>query len=58
VIITFLDEQYHTQMGALDTADEDWEAFGQMIESCAIETGIADLAHRHDDYLHHTSLES
>jgi hypothetical protein len=30
----------------------------QLIESCAVETGVRDLAHRHDRYLHHTPPES
>jgi hypothetical protein len=30
----------------------------QLVESCAVETGIRDLAHRHDQYLHHTPSES
>jgi hypothetical protein len=29
----------------------------RLVESCAVETGVRDLAHRHDEYLHHTPPE-
>ena len=37
---------------------EAWLAMAQLVESSAVETGIRDLAHRHDSYLHHTPPES
>jgi len=32
--------------------DADWEAFDRLTESCAVRTGITDLAHQHDHYLY------
>jgi len=29
-----------------------WEALAQLVEECAVETGITDLAHQHDHYLY------
>ena len=47
MIITFLGEE----RGEDAPADE-WDALTRLVESCAIETGITDLAHQHDHYLH------
>ncbi|MFM7717431.1 MAG: hypothetical protein ACKO7A_33410, partial [Microcystis sp.] len=33
---------------------EDWDQFDQLIEKCTIDTGIVDLAHQHDHYIHGT----
>ena len=45
VIITFLDEER--------TADNSgWQALAQLVEDCAVETGISDLAQQHDHYLY------
>lgn len=58
VIITFLDDPAEAENEVqLETADA-WLAMSQLIEECSVETGITDLAHRHDEYLHHTSPES
>ena len=54
VIITFLEEPTETERVAQVEAEEVWQAMTQLVESCAVETGIRDLAHRHDDYLHQT----
>ena len=35
-------------------SDESWDAFMEFIDHNAIETGISDLAHQHDHYLHGT----
>lgn len=44
VIITFLDEGI---IGPSLSVDESaWDALAQLIEECAFETGIADLAHQ------------
>lgn len=58
VIITFLDEPMKSEVASSDDTDNAWNAFSELVASCAVETGIADLAHRHDAYLHHTPLES
>lgn len=58
VIITFLDEPAETERAAQVSPGDAWQAMTQLVESCAVETGIRDLAHRHDTYLHHTPPES
>ncbi len=50
VIITFLDEAYAGPTPPAD--DEAWSALEQLVEDCAVETGIPDLAHQHDHYLY------
>jgi len=45
VIITFLKD------ADLDIED-DWDKLYQLIENCAVKTGIGDLAHQHDHYLY------
>ncbi len=45
VIITFLDEGHAGP--SLTTDDEAWSALEQLVEDCALETGITDLA---DEY--------
>ena len=50
VIITFLDEDASQPLAASDTAG--WETLMQLVENCAVRTGIADLAHQHDHYLY------
>ena len=45
VIITFLDEERTTD-------DSGWQALAQLVEDCAVETGISDLAQQHDHYLY------
>ena len=58
VIITFLDDPVESESDVqVETADA-WQVISQLIEECSVETGITDLAHRHDEYLHHTSPES
>jgi hypothetical protein len=58
VIITFLEEPVAIDAVAQDKTEDAWLALSQLVDSCAVETGITDLAHRHDDYLHHTPSES
>ena len=58
VIITFLEEPAETEDAAQAEAEDAWQLMAQLVESCAVETGIRDLAHRHDQYLHHTPSES
>ncbi|MBI3942206.1 MAG: hypothetical protein HY326_04270 [Chloroflexi bacterium] len=49
VIITFLEEK-DANSAAQDEAD--WDKLMQLIDDCTVETGISDLAHQHDHYLH------
>lgn len=48
VIITFLDDN----TTGLPVDGSPWEALSQLIEICAVETGISDLAQQHDHYLY------
>jgi len=51
VIITFLEEA--CEEASITEDDADWEAMMQLVQAHAVETGIEDLAHEHDHYLHH-----
>jgi len=57
VIITFLEEPAETERITQVETSAAWQAVTQLVESCAVETGLRDLAHRHDEYLHHTPAE-
>ena len=50
VIITFLDGDVTPSPSPVDGGA--WEAMTKLVESCAVETGIPDLAHQHDHYLY------
>ena len=50
VIIIFLDEGVTNSW--LPTDESAWDALSQLVEECAVETGITDLAHQHDHYLY------
>ena len=50
VIITFLEEG--NPSSASSTGKTGWEALDELVEHCAVETGITDLAHQHDHYLY------
>ena len=50
VIITFLEEDTATSLPLEE--DSAWEALVQLVDDCAVETGVADLAHQHDHYLY------
>ena len=49
VIITFLEEDRTTKSSADDLG---WQALSQLVENCAVETGISDLAQQHNHYLY------
>ena len=50
VIITFIEED---TVGPSPPADGAvWEAMEKLVETCTVDTGIADLAHQHDHYLY------
>ncbi|OGO42611.1 MAG: hypothetical protein A2Z04_07615 [Chloroflexi bacterium RBG_16_57_9] len=34
------------------TNDSAWEVLAQLVEDCAVQTGITDLSHQHDHYLY------
>lgn len=48
VIITFLGEN----SDSLPIEDSEWNALAQLLQDCAVETGIKDLAQEHDHYLY------
>ncbi|NKB69676.1 MAG: hypothetical protein GKR89_21605 [Candidatus Latescibacteria bacterium] len=50
VIITFLEESAPEPPSATDQTG--WEMLDQLVENCAVDTGIKDLAHQHDHYLY------
>ena len=50
VVITFVEDQPADQDAAEDKAA--WHTLTALVESCAVETGISDLAHNHDHYLY------
>lgn len=49
VIIMFLDDDLSKE----ETAEQEaaWDALTQLVDNCAVETGVRDLAHQHDHYL-------
>jgi predicted DNA-binding antitoxin AbrB/MazE fold protein len=49
VIIVFLQEENESPI-----SDSAWNDFAQMLKDCQVHTGIGDLAHQHDHYLHGT----
>ncbi len=57
VIITFLEEPAAMPTASQDETEDAWRALSRLVESCAVDTDIADLAHRHDFYLHHSPAE-
>ncbi len=49
VIITFLED------GEIKADEEnDWDSLIQLVEECAMDMGIEDLAHQHNHYLYGT----
>lgn len=49
VLIVFLQEENESPI-----AEEAWGDFAQLLKECQVNTGISDLAHQHDHYLHGT----
>lgn len=49
VLIVFLHEEHEPSI-----ADSAWNDFAELLKDCQVITGIADLAHQHDHYLHGT----
>ena len=55
ILITFVEsEQPTSPTDDLSWNSEDWDQFEQLIENCTLDTGIEDLAHQHDHYIHGT----
>ncbi len=52
VIIVFVQDDNTDKPGPKE--DSDWDKLRQLINDCAVDTGIDDLAHQHDHYLHGT----
>jgi hypothetical protein len=55
VIITFLDEDITDSW--LPADESAWDDLTQLVDECAVETGITDLAHQHNHYLYHEGQE-
>lgn len=51
VIIVFLQEESEAAVADSDSA---WGDFAMLLKDCQVNTGIRDLAHQHDHYLHGT----
>jgi hypothetical protein len=53
VVIVFLEESY------VEAASREigWDTLTQLVDKCAVETGINDLAHQHDHYLYNKPKE-
>ena len=49
VIITFLAQEPPTLSPKERSG---WQALSQLVENCAVETGVSDLAQQHDHYLY------
>ena len=51
VIITFVEQE-----NPIETPSDEisWDEMLDFIDTCAVDTGIEDLAHQHDHYIHGT----
>lgn len=52
VDVTITAQEEPPKPAAAETDVQSWNALTQLIEDCAIDTGIADLAQQHDHYLY------
>ncbi|MFN6464384.1 MAG: hypothetical protein RMZ41_021575 [Nostoc sp. DedVER02] len=50
VIIVFVEENRTPKPATPE--DSDWDKLRQLIQNCAVDTDISDLAHQHDHYLY------
>ena len=59
VVIIFL-EEYPVNSATREVRDEDvtWNTLAHLVEDCAVETGVVDLAHQHDHYLYGKAKKS
>jgi hypothetical protein len=51
VLITFVDEANAEELAVID---DGWDTLNALINKCQMSTGISDLAHQHDHYVHGT----
>ncbi len=53
VVIIFL-EDYPVNSTTREVKEKDvtWDTLARLVEDCAVETGVVDLAHQHDHYLY------
>lgn len=51
VIITLLEQENPTETSSDEIS---WDEMLDFIDTCAMDTGIEDLAHQHDHYIHGT----
>ena len=54
VIITFVEERPNPPLPPPEESPAEQDPWEQLIERCAVDTGIPDLAHQHDHYIHGT----
>ena len=50
VIITFVGKSHSAAASPTDGAE--WDALAELLDECAVDTGVADLAREHDHYLY------
>jgi len=43
--------------GKRPVEDHSWNELAELVNECAIDTGVSDLAHQHDHYLYGTSKQ-
>ena len=49
VIITFVEQENFSEASSDEIS---WDEMLDFIDSCAVDTGMEDLAHQHDHYIH------
>ncbi|MCU0547971.1 MAG: hypothetical protein MUC48_01365 [Leptolyngbya sp. Prado105] len=54
VIFSLVEPEVPENQSDTEEIAEGWLQLRQIIEDCQIETGVSDLAHQHDHYLHGT----
>ena len=50
IIITFLKEEAAEPLPGQENSA--WDTLMSLVDDCAVETGVTDLAHQHDHYLY------
>lgn len=50
-LVLVIDEQLSEEQ-PVENRDTSWDKLDQLIDQCTVETGIEDLAHQHDHYIH------
>jgi hypothetical protein len=54
VIITLVETLVEQENPPEDLEGSDWQELNQILADCQVDTGIEDLAHQHDHYIHGT----